>query len=199
MFLVNFFLGAGSVGIYSVAVNLTEMIWYPSSAIATVLLPKASRAQTAESGRLVQETAKWTFWITFLSAIILLISSRFLIDFLYGKAFLPTVEVVWFLVPGIILFSLTRITATYFIGAGKPIINAAISLLSLIVNVIFNLLFIPRFGIIGAALATTISYSLSTVFTVSIFVKMSRLPFFRMIALKFKDLSQLRGAVSFIK
>jgi len=199
MFLVNFFLGPGSVGIYSVAVNLTEMIWYPSSAIATVLLPKASRSKYAESGSLVQKTAKWTFWVTFFLAIVLLISSKFLINILYGKAFLPTVDVVWFLLPGIILFSLTRITATYFIGAGKPIINAAISLLSLIANVILNLIFIPRFGINGAALATTISYTISTILTISIFVKMSGLPFFQMIVVKSKDFSQLKAAFSFSK
>ena len=47
--------------------------------------------------------------------------------------------------------------------------------MGLLVNVIFNILLIPRFGIAGAAMATSISYTLtSSIFLIS-FIKLTGL------------------------
>jgi Na+-driven multidrug efflux pump len=57
----------------------------------------------------------------------------------------------------------------YFLMAtGRPMLVSYITGISLILNIILNVIWIPHWGIIGAAWATTVSYS--AMFMISLFV-----------------------------
>jgi O-antigen/teichoic acid export membrane protein len=64
-------------------------------------------------------------------------------------------------VPGIVALGHSKILANYVAGRGRPDINAVRGVMALAINVVANLFLIPRYGIIGAAAATSISYSVS--------------------------------------
>jgi O-antigen/teichoic acid export membrane protein len=78
-----------------------------------------------------------------------------------------------FLLPGVVIFSLTNVLATYLTAAGKPGYNAAIAFISFLFTVIFDILLIPRYGMSGAAFASGISYTMSSLMTVIVFWRVS--------------------------
>ncbi len=79
--------------------------------------------------------------------------------YLTGSRKYPPDQIIYFLLPGILLFSPVRVLSTYFMGTGKPAVNTFVNSVTLIVNIALNLLVIPRMGVKGAAMASAISYS----------------------------------------
>ena len=107
-------------------------------------------------------------------AILLALLAVPFIRLFFGAAYLDAVTPLLFLLPGIILGSLSRVLANDIAARGRPELNMYTALIVIIVNIICNLLLIPAMGIAGAALATTIAYSLTTVFRIFIYAWLSK-------------------------
>ena len=63
-----------------------------------------------------------------------------------------------------------------FTGIGRPGINSIVSGIAFVVNLVANLVLIPRFGIVGAASASLISYSLSSLLLTTVAARYSGTP-----------------------
>jgi O-antigen/teichoic acid export membrane protein len=98
-----------------------------------------------------------------------------LLRFVYGEKFLGSIAPLRILLLGIVVFSVQKVLANYFIGQGRAKWFLRATLLSMAVNVGLNLWLIPLpgWGIKGAALASTISYTLSTLILGVLFVRWS--------------------------
>jgi stage V sporulation protein B len=119
------------------------------------------------------KAAAATFTISVLGGIIAFLVGPFLILFFFGEKFSGSIEPFLILIPGVVVFSITNILATYLTGAGRPGYNAFIAFISFLFTVVFDILLIPRYSISGAAIASGISYTLSTIMTVIAFARVS--------------------------
>jgi O-antigen/teichoic acid export membrane protein len=175
VFLVNLLINPTAAGIYIIAVAMSQKLWLLSQAASTVILPRLSELHTDENARkqLTPFIARWVLIVTVLIAGLLASISVPLIKVLFGDAYLRAVKPLLFLLPGIVLGSLSRVLANDIDARGRPELNMYPTLIVVIVNVIGNLLLIPSMGIAGAALATTISYSLVCVSRIWIYAWMS--------------------------
>ena len=143
-----------------------------SNSVASVLLPKI--AANADSAATVQHTTRVTrlaLWGTGLSAIALALLATQAIPWLYGEPFRPSVSALLWLLPGIVIFSIANVLAAYIAGIGKPRLNLYVSGVSLIITVTLDLLLIPRLNIVGAAIASTASYSVAAFLLVFFFIR----------------------------
>jgi Na+-driven multidrug efflux pump len=61
-------------------------------------------------------------------------------------------------------------------GQGKPWISLKAMIPSLVVNIIFNLILIPIYGAKGAAIASTLSYSLAAFLFIHFYSKETGIP-----------------------
>ncbi|MDH7596428.1 MAG: flippase [Methanothrix sp.] len=168
MFMVNWFLGPAAVGLYTVGVGMVEKLWMTSQAASTVLFPRVA-AETNEERRkgLTPLVARTVLWTTALGALLLAILSRWIVLLLYSEAFLPAVGALQALLVGIVALSAARVLANDISGRGFPGLNIYTGIAAVTANVALNLLWIPRYGIAGAAWASTVSYMvlfLSTIF-----------------------------------
>ena len=160
MFLINIFLNPIAVGFYSVAVGISEKIWLVSQSAATVLFPKVS--SETDKKRLKEFTpivCRNILFINSLGAILLFFLSRWLIILLYSKRFLNSVLPFQILLIGAVTIGGYRILTNDLYGRGRPELNIYIGLLSVGLNVILNIIGIPKYGILGAAWATSVSYT----------------------------------------
>jgi O-antigen/teichoic acid export membrane protein len=80
-----------------------------------------------------------------------------LIRTLYGQAFEPATPAFVWLLPGIVLLSLSSLLMNYLASVGMPPIVMYSSGTAAIANVGLNLKLIPSFGIQGASLSMTLS------------------------------------------
>ena len=80
IFLTNFFLGPIAVGIYVIAVSLSERLWIFSHSASAVIFPRLTRMSDDESERkfLTPLISRWVLFITLIFACI----SFYIIDFL---------------------------------------------------------------------------------------------------------------------
>lgn len=170
VFVVGFFLGRASVGRYTLAVSLGQLLWLMSNSVATVLLPKI--AASTDDGVSIRHTARVTrlsLWATAVCGLALAVLATQAIPMLYGEAFRPSVMALLWLLPGIVLFSIANVLAAYIAGVGKPRLNLLVSGVSLIVTITLDLLLIPKLNIVGAAIASTVSYTLSALLLIVFF------------------------------
>jgi O-antigen/teichoic acid export membrane protein len=64
------------------------------------------------------------------------------------------------LLPGAVSMSLAKVMGSYVAGRGRPGVMAMGTIGVLIINVALNILLIPKLGIVGASLASLVSYTL---------------------------------------
>ena len=173
-FIVNFFMGTGAVGLYLQASLLGETLWLLSSSMAWVLLPTVAGRHEKSKEIAVKATVA-TFLVSIIGGIAAFVAGPWLIVALFGDKFVGSITPFLILIPGVVIFSITNVLATYLTGAGRPGYNAAIAFISFVFTIVFDILLIPRYGIAGAAIASGISYTTSTILTVAVFVRISAL------------------------
>jgi O-antigen/teichoic acid export membrane protein len=174
MFLVNAFLNPVAVGFYSIGVGLVEKLWLISQAAGTVLLPKVA-AEMDEQRRkeFTPLAARTVLWITALGALVLVFLSRWIVVLLYSEDFLPSVNALQALLVGIVVLGPGRVLANDIAGRGRPMLNTYVGMPTLVTNLILNVFWIPRYGITGAAWASTVSYSLTLVARLFLYCRIS--------------------------
>jgi O-antigen/teichoic acid export membrane protein len=170
VFVVGFFAGTAAVGRYTLAVSLGQLLWLMSNSVASVLLPKV--AASTDGGGSIQHTVRVTrlaLWGTAICGVALGLLATQAIPFFYGEAFRPSIMALLWLLPGIVIFSVVNVLAAYIAGIGKPRLNLLVSGVSLIVTIALDIALIPKLNIVGAALASTVSYSLSALLLIIFF------------------------------
>lgn len=173
MFLVNYFLGPASVGIYSVAVRLGEMLWYLPNAVGFVIFPKAASTDADKMNIFTPKVFRTTLALTAAGALALGALGRPLISFAFSDAFLPSYGPMLLLLPGVVLLGASKVLTNEITGRGYPQYNSINSGVALVLTVILDLILIPRYGISGAALASSISYSFILFVAVGFYVAIS--------------------------
>ena len=163
--IVNLVLGPAATGLYVVAVNVAERLWIPSQATSAVILPRLSELSGDEEKRkdLSSFLARWIFLV---SALVSLVSALIIpvsLPIIFGDGYSASVMPFLVLLPGVSLLTCTRVLAADLAARGRPEFNMLLALATLMVNVAGNIFFIPRLGLVGASLSTTLSYSVQLI------------------------------------
>lgn len=170
-------LGDRYVGLFSAAVRISEMWYFIPMAIISSAFPTIIASRT-KSELLYYSQVKNLFHILVAIAIIVAIvmsfSSGFVIRVLYGKAYYEASTVliihIWagiFVVLGVASNNWLAIESLQKYSFYRTLAGC-------IVNIVLNLIFIPKYGINGAAVSTVFSYGVS-VFSIGIFKNCRRL------------------------
>jgi len=174
-FLLNIYLNPRAVGLYVTALGLSEIMQWFSRSTATVLFPKVA-AETDKDRRkqFTPVICRNVMGITLLAAIALIVFGKWLILLLYSQKFLESLAPFQILLIGTVPIAGWLILNTDIFAQGKPMINTYIFAASVACNIIFDLLWIPAFGLIGAAWALTVSYFLIFILTLIAYMKISQ-------------------------
>ncbi len=189
--LINFFMQPEYVGFYTISVVLVEKIWIVPEVFSLVLHPKIAHGGDEEANRLTSIVSRNTLIVTLLGCAGILVFGRFLIQFFYGDRFLPSVSPLFLLLPGVIATGLSRVIRSDMLARGYPRFIFWSGLASLCTNVVLNIILIPRYGIDGAAVATSISYSLNFIILVTAFTHLTGTPLVSLLVLRRSDLRLL--------
>lgn len=189
---------AYSVGIYSVGVNFAELLKEVPLALGMVLFSRSANW----SGRHLQEAlgkAVLLSRIVFAGMVLLggclAVVANYCVPLFYGVSFSDSVEVTWMLLPGIVMLSVFLILNLFLAGQGKPYVSIIAFGPALVLNTILNFLLIPRYGVAGAAISSTISYSVATLVFVAVFVRIYKLGFSDVFLLRKDDVLQLGNRI----
>jgi O-antigen/teichoic acid export membrane protein len=175
LFLVGYFLGAGAVGLYTVAGTLAQVIWLLSNAAAGVMLPRVAAQEADRHGNALRAAAlsRACLLAGGAGALVLAAFAHFLLPAVFGAEFRESVRPLLILLPGVVAVCGAAVLAAFLGGIGRPGINMAVAAVALAVTAVLDVLLIPRMGIQGAALASTVSYVATAVITAVVFLRLS--------------------------
>ncbi len=177
LYMVNFFKGMAEAGFYSLASSFGNIFFLLPFSIATVIFPKIN-AENKSKKELIAKYSRISLFLVFLMAIGALLFIKLVIGLLYGQAFLPSVQPIILLLPGLIAFSVATVLGQYFMSIGYPLKITISWFLVAVLNIILNFIYIPQYGMIAAALSSTVSYILALCFHYYFFNKETGLGFY---------------------
>jgi O-antigen/teichoic acid export membrane protein len=161
IFFIKYFLDTTEVGIYSIGVTIAEKLWLIPSAIGMVLYSKLLNSfDEQKNNNITFMTIKFCFFICSLIILPIIIFAPLFVNVLYGINYERSALIIQLLLPGVLIFVIGKIMIFRYVSKGKPKINIIISFICFVLNLILNIILIPKFGINGAAIASSISYSI---------------------------------------
>jgi O-antigen/teichoic acid export membrane protein len=159
LFLVEHFLGLPATGVYSIAVMVGELLWLVSSSVTTAAYARIGHPDSTSAAALALRAMHASVLMLAPLAPLLFGAALFLLPPLLGLAYQPALPVLAMLLPGIVAYAAASALSAWFTNhAGRPWVPAMLATLSLAINVAVSVIAIPQLGMIGAALATTVSY-----------------------------------------
>ncbi|TYZ13440.1 hypothetical protein FY528_03260 [Hymenobacter lutimineralis] len=162
-YFVAHFADARALGILSVGVALAEAIWLiPRSTALLQYVDLVNAPDGSHFPPAAQRAARLTLLATVGALLVLASLPTAFITEVFGPEFGPARGVILLLAPGVLAAAVQMLISSYFAGLARYAVNNFAALLGLIVTLLGCTLLIPRFGIRGAALASTFSYLAST-------------------------------------
>jgi len=165
-YVIGYFLGAASIGIYSAGYGLGSLIMMPAAVLGFVLPPTLSKLY--DEGRMDEVKIHLSYSLKYVLALA--------IPFVFGAAMLAqpvlrlfsTAEIasLGYLIPPLIALSTLLLDTYVVVGhilvvAKKTKIMGLIWTIAGVVNLGLNIVVVPHLGILGAALTTLVAYGLA--------------------------------------
>lgn len=172
-FLVAAWVSRAGVGHYAVAVGLGESVWWISSAVAMVLLPRLTGMAREEAGETTPVVCRNTLLVSIAASAGLMAVSPLAVRVLFGREFDPAVEPLLLLMPGIVAGSATRVLGSYLFSQGRIIYNTYATFIALGVTVALDMALIPWLKVDGAAIASSIAYACALAATLYWYARVS--------------------------
>jgi O-antigen/teichoic acid export membrane protein len=158
VFVVNYYLDASQVGLYALGVLVSEALWQLPGVVSVALFPRTARTVGAGADSFTCTVLRQVFLVTLVAGFLVAACSPIAIPLLFGARYALSVPVIWWILPGTIALSLAKVIAADLTGRGLNIHLPISASLGFALTILLDLLLIPRMGIQGAALASSVAY-----------------------------------------
>lgn len=161
--MIEHMVNSAAVGIYSVGENIAEVWYFVPGVIISSLFPAIVNSRMSENGSYERRLFYFFILIAGVSLVFALpihYLSGNIISILYGNKYAGSAIILSVYVWAGIGYNIANAATNYLTAENHRLAIFGSALAGAVSNVILNLVFIPRFGIIGSAYATLISYSL---------------------------------------
>jgi O-antigen/teichoic acid export membrane protein len=172
-YMIAMFLDPAQVGLYAVAVNLTNLLLKVPDATGTVLYPRIAGAGERAAHAETSAVCRHTLFVMMVAALGYVVGGPLAIRLLYGQAYVGAIPALLLMLPGIVMISLYLLLTRNFTSRNRQQVNIVAAIAALAINVGLNCVLIPRWGISGAAISTAVSYSVAALILLVMFVRES--------------------------
>jgi O-antigen/teichoic acid export membrane protein len=199
VFIVLYLLGHASLGMYSIAVGIGQMMWQLSRPLAVTSYGRVTSGSPQEAARVTTLCVRHALINVGIASCVLLFAGPMLIRLVYGPAFAPSGLALQLLLPGIVAYCTVPFFAQYFsLQLGKPGINSLVIASSTVICGTFTFLLAPHWGIIAGAIGTSISYVAALTIAASIFCRHSGVRFSELVAFSRRDIDHYHALARWV-
>ena len=163
---------SNELGNYAAAVKFSEVWYFIPTVICSSVFPtiiKAKQKSQAEYYAKVQQLYDFMAFISLGIAVVVSLTSSYILTGLLGAEYSNAGKIltlhIWSAI--FVFFGVAR--GDWLVIEDRNTLNLVTQLLGAITNVLLNLILIPQYGAIGAAIATLISYAISSYFSCIMF------------------------------
>ena len=164
---------SAEVGKYSVAMSYSLVAFPLASAVGSVVFPRQARA--GGSGRsIVGLSVFGVLAVTAAVMVPLVLIAGWLLPVVFGAEFSGSVNLLWYLTPGLVALPVNQVGGDLLRGMGKPHVVAVASWTSLVLLAGSLYLLVPAHEAVGAAISTSIAQlGAAAVLIVALFIRKS--------------------------
>lgn len=185
------------LGFYVVAVTFSGGLNLISSAIATIGFPSISMSTQFNDQRdKIPRYFRLNFWTCCLGALVMIFITPWILPVLFGEAYESSVPVAQILIVAAFFSGSNRVLAASIKGLGRPIISTYGEVISLGITIILLYFLLPRFLIMGAAVASLIAYSISFLYLCYFLLHNQQLSLKKMIVPQIEDVNLIKNLVN---
>jgi O-antigen/teichoic acid export membrane protein len=160
--IIGFFLTQSHVGVYEVAWRITTIVMLLSRAIAGTIFPQVSQWHAEDATKRIEELlpkaiAPSLFLVipAFFGTVLL---SRDILGLVFGKEYITGWLVLIILMGEKTIHSVHVILGRSLQAINRPDLAARAGIIAMLLNLVLNVILIWKFGIVGAAVATAVSF-----------------------------------------
>lgn len=153
-----------SVGQYSVAFKFVEVMIFIPTIMAQTISPMLVRLRNKNEGRYKEKAQVFmdvTVWLCILMAVIVCLIAGYMIKWTFGAQYLLAIPVLQIMSFKVIFDALSQTSGQMIIIEGIHKLMVVREIAGFICCVVLNFLLIPRFGIIGSAIASVCTIAVS--------------------------------------
>ncbi len=163
---------AADLGNYIQVAKLGQMLLVIPQIIASVVFPRtATGIDRMRINNAILVMARIFSQLFFVALIIVAVTGNWLFVKVFGESFNKMQAPMLLLIPGIFSLSVLALLSAYFSGKGKVKINLHGAIIALSVMIIGDFIFVPQYGIVAAALISTLSYAANLAYSLFHFYK----------------------------
>ena len=174
LLILTYYAPLEQVGIYSIVLPTAALGLFVYRTLAVVVLPLASelweRNDVVQLTQLLRLIHRYLYLLMVPLIILFYCYAEFVLSFLFGPTYADGATALRIIIIGSFFFGLCLINISLLTAIGSSKKAGIIMLYSAGINVLFNFLLIPYYGMVGASIATLISYLLAFIISL-IFVK----------------------------
>ena len=192
---VSAMLGSAALGHYAMASAAAELLLIVPEAVTTPLMKRLLQ-QDAGMDKLTPLALRLTATVMLGACLGMALVGEWLIVTLFGAAYQPAYPALLGLLPGLFGLCYASILRLDLLGKNRP---GAVSIMmgaGAALNLVLNVLLIPRFGLVGAALASSIAYLAVTLAMLVLYCRLSGVAWWRTLLILPSDLLPLRRMLS---
>jgi O-antigen/teichoic acid export membrane protein len=159
LFILAAFWDSGQVGLYATAAFAAEILWHVPNGVSIALFPAVSaEARPQQAAELSSRAMRHTvFWCLILAGGMAAVAGP-LIAAVYGSAFAPSANALRVLLLGAVAMAPAKLALNHLAGTGRPQYLSYAAFIGLAVTTALDLALIPRWGMMGAAWASSAAY-----------------------------------------
>jgi O-antigen/teichoic acid export membrane protein len=160
--MIGRFLSPASVAVYNPALRIANIVEVPTLAIATLVFPRVAQQMKDRGNEGVRDV--YLKSVSLILALMipfvlpLYIFSDFIIMTIFGSQYMEAAAILRVTIFYSLITPFNRQFGTVMDALKKPKINFYLLVMVACLNVIFNYIFLMRFGLIGSACGTLLSY-----------------------------------------
>lgn len=196
IFLVNFFMGAGPLGVYAVAFSVAEFVLTVPSVYSRAAFSASAASREQEGFSVSNAAVRQTLFLMMFFSLALAVVLKPLIIRLYTAEFLSAVTPALILIPGVIMLGFSTLMGYIFTGYGRPQEITRAAAVSCAATVVLDLVLIPKYGLNGAAAASAAAYSLGALYFLRAYLEFARVPVSEILVIRRNDFEAYREKFS---
>ncbi len=151
---------SAAIGLYVVAVRISEITAVLASSVGDAMMPEmAAATEAVKADLLLARSLRLTVYAHLTVLLPLWIAAPHILKFVYGESFLAAGSTLRVLLVASVVLSVGGIVASGLNGFGHPGLSTSARVASAIVTAVALLTLLPRFGIVGVAVASLIGYT----------------------------------------
>lgn len=195
IWVVGNYAGTAQLGLYAVAVGLGQLFFYIPEPFSRVVQPYLYGDMNQDLLEKFKFIVRLNLSIVFTFSLVLGFLAPWIVPLLFGKAFSDAAIALQWLLPGIVFISGSKLIALLVVQGGFIRFNLYATALAAVLTIVLDLLLIPRWGIVGAAFASSISYMALLIVPCLVVRYKMHIPIWDMLILQSSDLAKIRTMV----